>query len=58
MSKKKTESFDLETEIENIEKPRMFLEGLKEFLKANDVKNKKDFDKLVENYGKMNIGGE
>ena len=54
---KDTEAFDLDAELEKLEKPNFYIAGLKEFIKDNDVKNQKDFDKLVKDYSEMNIGG-
>lgn len=60
-NKKKAESdFDLEDELQNLEKPRMFIAGFKEFIKSTntEIKSKKDFDKLIKDYSEMKIGGE
>ena len=51
--------FDLNKELNDLSYPNMFKAGLKYYISANNIKikNKKEFDKIVEEYGNMNIGG-
>ena len=50
--------FDYLKEIDELQCPEMFKAGLKYYITANKIKinSKKDFDKEVEKYSKLNIG--
>lgn len=51
--------FDLKKALDDLPCPNMFKNGLKQYISSNNinVKSKKDFDKIVEEYGNIKIGG-
>lgn len=56
---KKVSDFDLEKELTDLQRPDMFKAGLKYYIEINNLecKSKKDFDKIVKEYGELSIGG-
>ena len=56
---KKVSDFDLEKELTDLQRPDMFKAGLKYHIDINNLecKSKKDFDKIVKEYGELSIGG-
>ena len=53
-----TNNFDLEQEIKDLECSDMLKAGLEFYIETNNIKikSKKDFDKLVNDFKKLNIG--
>lgn len=51
--------FDLNLELSELECPIMFKIGLKYYIASNtiDIKNKKEFEKIVKEYANLKIGG-
>ena len=56
----KKDDFDYVKELNECEIPNMFKAGVSYHIKANNLnpKNKKELDKIIEDYGKIGIGGE
>ncbi|WP_458454431.1 hypothetical protein [Methanobrevibacter sp.] len=50
-------AFDLEAEINKLTVPNMFKEGLKYYIKSNNltVKNIKELEKIVKEYGELKL---
>lgn len=57
--KEKVSDFDLEKELNDLERPDMFKAGLKYYIESKNLKckSKKDFEKIVKEYGELSIGG-
>lgn len=53
-----SKNFDLNKELEEYTCPEMFKAGLKYYIQSNNLepKNKKEFDKIVKDYGKLKLG--
>lgn len=51
--------FDLNKELDDLSCPDMFKNGLKLYISSKkiSVTNKKEFDKIVKEYGNLKIGG-
>lgn len=51
--------FDLNKELDDLSCPNMFKAGLKYYISSNNlnVTSKKEFDKIVKEYGNLKIGG-
>ena len=49
--------FDLDEQINNYPKPNMFKAGLRFYIEQNKIKikNKKDLDKIVKEYGELKL---
>ena len=54
---KKVSDFDLEKELTDLQRPDMFKAGLKYHIDINNLecKSKKDFDKIVKEYGELSL---
>lgn len=54
---KKVSDFDLEKELTDLQRPDMFKAGLKYYIEINNLecKSKKDFDKIVKEYGELSL---
>ncbi|MBQ2652645.1 MAG: hypothetical protein IJF83_03750 [Methanobrevibacter sp.] len=51
--------FDLEQELIEYKCPDMFKAGLRDYIQSNkiEIKNKKEFEKIVKEYANLKIGG-
>lgn len=60
MSKNKNNDFDYEDELKNINLIEYFKDGVISYIKRNNLqpKNRKELDKIIEDYGKRGSGGE
>lgn len=52
-------NFDLEKELNDYECSDMFKSGLRYYIESNniEIKNKKEFEKIIKEYGDLKIGG-
>ena len=53
-----SKNFNLNEELEKLQLPAMFIAGLKYYIQANNLepKSKKEFEKIVKDYGKLKLG--
>ena len=51
--------FDLKQELDDLPCPDMFKAGLMDYISSNNINvtNKKEFDKVIKEYGNLKIGG-
>lgn len=51
--------FDLNKALDELPCPNMFKKGLNDYISSNNinVNSKKEFDKIVKEYGNLKIGG-
>lgn len=59
MTKKKTEAFDMDKALDEYVCSDMFKAGLRYYINVNNLeaKNMKEFEKIVDDYSKIEMGG-
>ena len=55
--KKEKDAFNIEEALNNLEMPRMFVDGFKAYIQNNNLKltSEKEFEKLLKEFGELQL---
>ena len=56
-NKKEKDAFNIEEALNNLEMPRMFVDGFKAYIQNNNLKltSEKEFEKLLKEFGELQL---
>ena len=56
-TKKEKDAFNIEEALNNLEMPRMFVDGFKAYIQNNNLKltSEKEFEKLLKEFGELQL---